>query len=160
MQFDILNRWTRAVLFSAEIDCADSAGSHTKMGRAVRMAVALNADIKGANLIGAYLEGAPVIPSIHQTIYAAASAPEALDMKNWHSSCGTAHCRAGWAVALAGAAGKKFEDKLGDTAAAAYAIYWASDPSLKNAPDFYCSNSEALADMKRLADEEAAKQRA
>lgn len=44
------------------------------------------------------------------------------------------------------------------TPAAAALIYMASDPKLEKVPDFHCGNEEALADMKRLADEEAASQ--
>jgi hypothetical protein len=41
------------------------------------------------------------------------------------------------------------------TPAAAAMIYMASDPTLEKVPDFYCSNEEALSDMKRLAESEA-----
>jgi hypothetical protein len=37
-------------------------------------------------------------------------------------------------------------------------IYLASDPGIDRLPDFYTSNKAALADMKRLADIEAATQ--
>ncbi len=78
-------------------------------------------------------------------------------MSVWHNNCGTAHCRAGWAVALAGAEGAALESKVG-TASAAMQIYLASDPGIDRLPDFYTSNKAALADMKRLADIEAATQ--
>ncbi|WP_421783308.1 hypothetical protein [Kiloniella litopenaei] len=77
-------------------------------------------------------------------------------MSDWHT-CDTTHCRAGWVTTLAGEEGKKLEDKVG-TANAAYLIYAASDPdhlSRDGAPDFYTSNENALADMKRLAELEA-----
>jgi hypothetical protein len=35
-------------------------------------------------------------------------------------------------------------------------IYRASDPAIRAYPDFYSTNERALADMKRLADEEEA----
>lgn len=54
----------------------------------------------------------------------------------------------------AGAPGRVLEGCYGTPAAAAL-IYQASDPTLEKIPDFYCSNEEALADMKRLADAEA-----
>ena len=38
------------------------------------------------------------------------------------------------------------------TPAAAALIYQASDPTLERIPDFYASNADALADMKRLAE--------
>jgi hypothetical protein len=78
-------------------------------------------------------------------------------MGSWH--CGTSHCRAGWVVTLAGEEGKALEDKIG-TPAAAMSIYMASDPErwkTERLPDFYCDNDKALADMKRLAEEEAAR---
>jgi uncharacterized protein YjbI with pentapeptide repeats len=116
-------------------------------------------DLTTANFSGAIVEGAiinqddlqdiPVVPDIHKAIYAAANAPGALDMLTWHT-CETTHCRAGWAVTLAGAAGAALENKLG-TPAAATMIYLASDPDLKRIPDFHASNEDAMADMKRLA---------
>jgi hypothetical protein len=50
----------------------------------------------------------PVIENIHQRIYEAARQPNALKMDSWHT-CEKTHCRAGWAVTLAGDAGKKLE---------------------------------------------------
>ena len=56
---------------------------------------------------------------------------------------------------LAGEAGKALEAKIG-TPAAATLIYLASDPDLYCFPSFYCSNEEALADMKARAEAEKA----
>lgn len=98
---------------------------------------------------------ASVIPDIHSKVYAAASEPGALDMSEWHSPCGTTHCRAGWVVMLAGEEGQKLERRIG-TAAAALLIYLASDPTMDNFPYFYCDDATALADMKQRA--EAAQQ--
>ena len=93
----------------------------------------------------------PVIPDIHQTIYAAASNPEALVMDAWHS-CEKTHCRAGWAVTLAGEAGRALE-RFYNTPLAALMIYDASDRTFKINPGrFYDDNDAALADMKRLAE--------
>ena len=75
-------------------------------------------------------------------------------MREWHT-CETTHCRAGWVTVLAGEGGKALEDTYG-TAAAAALIYQASDPTLERIPDFYTTNDEAMADMKRLAEMEAA----
>src|SRR5690606_29499960 len=50
----------------------------------------------------------PTIPDIHATIYAAASQPGSLAMDTWHT-CANTHCRAGWAVTLAGDEGKALE---------------------------------------------------
>ena len=38
------------------------------------------------------------------------------------------------------------------TSAAAALIYLASDPKLEKIPNFYATNEDALADMKRLAE--------
>ena len=122
------------------------------------------ADLRGADLSGAYLSdaylsdadlrGVPAIENIHQQIYAAASQPDALDMSSWHT-CETTHCRAGWAVHLAGEAGAALEFGLGTPAAAAL-IYLKSDPTLERIPNFHCDNEAALSDMKAMAEKEAA----
>jgi len=124
-------------------------------GANLRGANLRGADLSYANLRGADLSYAPKIENIHQAVYEAASAPGALDMGDWHNSCGTTHCRAGWIVVLAGDEGKALEDKIGTPAAAA-AIYLASDPNISKFPSFYCGNAEALADMKSRAEAEKA----
>ena len=43
--------------------------------------------------------------------------PNSLDMVNWHSDCGTAHCIAGWAIHLAGAQGYALEGRFGASGA-------------------------------------------
>lgn len=92
----------------------------------------------------------PVIKDIHAKIYAAASAPGALDMGDWHK-CEKTHCRAGWAVTQAGEPGRDLE-RFYNTELAAMMIYDASDPSYKiNPAQFYDDNAVALADMRRLA---------
>jgi len=117
------------------------------------------ADLRGAYLSGADLSGAPPclkIENIHQRVYEAAIKDGALNMQTWHEQgnfCGTTHCRAGWVTHLAGDAGRVLEYVYG-TAAAATIIYQISDPDLEKIPDFYCDNKTALADMKRLAEQE------
>jgi len=91
----------------------------------------------------------PIIENIHQVVYAAASAPKALNMSDWHT-CDTTHCRAGWVVTLAGEAGRALEEAT-TTLHAAMRIYRASDPTWRMS-DFFASNESALADMKRLAE--------
>lgn len=72
-------------------------------------------------------------------------------MGRWHT-CENTHCRAGWAITLAGEAGKKLEGFY-NTALAAMLIYDASDPSFKINPGrFFDANEDALADMRRLAE--------
>ena len=93
----------------------------------------------------------PIIKEIHKRVYAAASAPEALQMDSWHT-CETTHCRAGWVVTLAGAQGKGLESKFG-TLLAAMKIYDASDADYKINPcRFFDDNQAALEDMRKLAE--------
>ena len=181
MQFNITNRWSGQIQFTAEIDCAEDAPISLKIGLSVKSAIKSGADLsgadlsdadlsaadlrgadlreadlRGADLSGADLSAAPKIENIHQRIYEAASAPGALDMRLWHT-CETTHCRAGWAVALAGDAGRELESKIG-TAAAGALIYIASDPTLDRVPSWYLSDRDALEDMRICAERE--KQRA
>jgi hypothetical protein len=78
---------------------------------------------------------------------AAASAPGALNMGKWH--CGTAHCRAGWAVVLAGEDGANLERRT-STYLAARLIYMAST-GREECPDFFASNEDAMKDIRRCA---------
>lgn len=72
-------------------------------------------------------------------------------MSTWHS-CGTTHCRAGWAVHLAGEPGYALE-RFHGSALAAQLIYRESDPANPVSPvRFFENNDQALADMKRLAE--------
>ena len=97
--------------------------------------------------------GAPPIPKIediHKKILAAVSIPDALNMGSWHS-CETTHCRAGWVVHLAGKEGYALE-RFHDTLLAAQLIYRESGYPIAPAR-FFDSNEDALADMKRLAEQ-------
>jgi len=72
-------------------------------------------------------------------------------MGAWHT-CEKTHCRAGWAVTLAGIEGKALEHFY-NTELAAMMIYDASDPNYRiNPARFFDDNDAALADMKSLAD--------
>lgn len=123
------------------LDCSDCSGCSDKRG------------VKGDN--GDHAQPpVPIIPDIHKAVYAAASQEGALNMGNWHT-CDTTHCRAGWVTHLAGEEGKALEAYWG-TAHAAWMIYRASDPDMRGRPNFYASDEDALADMKRLAETEAA----
>ncbi|WP_277623847.1 pentapeptide repeat-containing protein [Burkholderia cenocepacia] len=145
-----------ANLSGANLSGADLSGANLS-GADLSGAYLSGANLSGAYLSGAYLSGVPKIPNIHQAVFAAASQPCALDMGQWHA-CETTHCRAGWVVTLAGDGGKALEWAMG-TSTAATLIYLASDPERwknERLPDFYCGNDDALADMKRMAEEEAA----
>ncbi len=161
-----------AYLRGVNLTCVDLTGANLEDAY-LRGANLMCADLKGADLRGADLSGAnlrsanlmdaslelsqfdnisniPIIRDIHKKVYEAASNPGALEMSDWHT-CETTHCRAGWVVSLAGDAGAELEILYG-TSMAATLIYLRSDPNLKRVPDFHASNEEALADMKRMAE--------
>ena len=94
----------------------------------------------------------PKVPDIDKRLYAAASAPEALEMYSFHT-CEQTHCRAGWIVTLAGEAGKRLE-QFHNTELAAMLIYRESTGRNISPCRFYDTNEVALADMKRLAEVE------
>ena len=143
-----------AVSDGADLTGADLRGADLE-GAYLRGADLTGANLRGADLTGAYLEGAylnvPVIKNIHQEIQKATKHKGALKMGDWH--CGTSHCRAGWAVHLAGDAGYELEKKT-STATAAYLIYRKSS-DLPFALNFYASNEDALAEINRMAEIEA-----
>ena len=58
MKYEILNRFTGEVQFTADIECDESALKSVKVGLAVKWAVKNNANLSGANLRDAYLSGA------------------------------------------------------------------------------------------------------
>ena len=58
MKFDILNRFTCEVQFTAEIECAADALPSVKLGLAVKAAIKDGARLDGARLDGASLDGA------------------------------------------------------------------------------------------------------
>ena len=58
IKFDVLNRWSSAVQFTAEIECAPDALPSVKLGLAVQWAVKSAANLSGANLSGANLSDA------------------------------------------------------------------------------------------------------
>jgi uncharacterized protein YjbI with pentapeptide repeats len=99
----------------------------------------------------------PSIPSIHdldaQILARVERDPGSFDMSTWHSDdhsdevCGTTHCRAGWAIVLAGAAGRELENRYGPYAAGAK-IYIASTGRV---PDFHASDEAALNDIRACA---------
>jgi hypothetical protein len=85
----------------------------------------------------------PVVPLLDSTICRIINAGEGkLDMSNWHN-CETTHCRAGWAIHLAGEAGYALEAKYGSERAGGM-IYRASTGRW---PDFFAGNEEALRDI-------------
>ena len=127
-----------AVLSGAVLRDADLRGAD------LRDADLSGADLSGADLSGADLDSAPVVAGIDAAILAAVRAPGArLNMGDWHT-CETTHCRAGWAVHLAGEAGYALEERVGPAAAGAL-IYAASGSH--PVPNFYATDAEAMADL-------------
>jgi uncharacterized protein YjbI with pentapeptide repeats len=138
-----------ADLSGADLSGADLSDANLR-GADLRDANLRGADLRDANLRDADLSGAkglppiPAIVNIDAAILTAISRPDArLEMGDWHF-CETTHCRAGWAVHLAGEPGYALERAVGPAAAGAL-IYAASGSH--PTPDFYCDNEAALADI-------------
>ena len=87
--------------------------------------------------------GIPIVEDLDGKILAAIENGGGLEMSNWHT-CETTHCMAGWAIHLAGDAGKALEAERGPQRAGAL-IYRVSTG---RAPHFFASNQRALADLK------------
>lgn len=95
----------------------------------------------------------PIIKNIHQEILKAVNDGANLNMNEWHT-CDTTHCRAGWAVHLAGEKGKKLESETSTLFAAMQILKKSSDihvPLMK----FFDNNTESIKDIKRCAELEA-----
>jgi hypothetical protein len=97
----------------------------------------------------------PVIPHIDAAIVAAIQSGGRLHMRSWHGRsnnwCGTTHCRAGWAIALAGDPGRELELAVGPSIAGAM-IYLASRPG-QLAPNFFMLNNHwAMRDLRDAAE--------
>jgi len=161
----------RANLTGANLSGANLSGAD------LRRAILTGANLTGANLTGVIISGAylssvnlarvdltgvlsaprrltpleiPIVPDLDAAIHAqvyGADAPGTLYMSQWHT-CETTHCRAGWAIHLAGEAGRKLENVIGACAAGAL-IYHASTGRV---PDFFASDADALADICQLAE--------
>lgn len=92
----------------------------------------------------------PLIKNIHQAVFAAASAPNALDQSEWHY-CDSTHCRGGWVTTLAGLEGRMLEEQTSPSFAAMQ-IYKASSTIHVAKKVFYFNNKESLKDMRRCAE--------
>ena len=73
-------------------------------------------------------------------------------MSDWHT-CDTTHCRAGWAIILAGEPGKALERKHGSEYAGRM-IYRASTGRV---PYFFDSDKSAMRDIREQAAQQSAK---
>jgi hypothetical protein len=89
----------------------------------------------------------PSIPDIDAKILSVLDSQKGhLDMRTWHQ-CETTHCRAGWAITLAGEAGEALEKQYGPERAGRM-IYLASTGRV---PHFYATNERALEDIRECA---------
>jgi len=88
----------------------------------------------------------PVVENLDAKILAAIEGGGKLEMDSWHT-CKTTHCRAGWAITLAGDAGAKLEERYGpeDAGRRIYLV------SVGHVPDFFASNQAALDDIRERA---------
>jgi hypothetical protein len=94
----------------------------------------------------------PVVEALDARILAAVTTGGGkLDMSDWHT-CDTTHCRAGWAIHLAGQEGYALEEELGSAERAGRAIYRASTGRV---PHFFASTDDALEDIKACAARES-----
>ena len=148
-----------ADLSGADLRDADLSGAYLRdtqlRGADLRYANLTATNLSGVDLSGADLRGAKglpttaIVPDIDAAILAAIEADGcALQMSEWHT-CETAHCRAGWAIHLAGKAGAALEARFGANVAGAL-IYAASRPDMP-VPDWFVDDAEALADLRRCA---------
>jgi uncharacterized protein YjbI with pentapeptide repeats len=151
-----------AVLSRADLSDADLRGA-VLSGAVLSGAVLSGADLRGAVLSGAVLSGAVLsgavlsdllrVENLHTKILDAISNGDGrLEMGSWHT-CQTTHCRAGWAITLAGPAGRTAEALVGPALAGAL-ITLASCPWMERVPNFYASNELALEDIKACAAKE------
>ena len=88
----------------------------------------------------------PLVERLDQAILAAIDAGGILEMGSWHT-CETTHCRAGWAVHLAGKPGYELQAKVGPRRAGML-IYLVSTGRV---PHFYATNERALEDIRKCA---------
>lgn len=155
---------TNASLIYADLVGANLAGTNLA-GANLMGAYLIGTNFTGANFTGADLTDAnlsrvrlreavglppaPVVIDIDRAILEAIGDGSTFDMTAWHSECRTTHCRAGWAIELAGKEGYALEARLGPSVAGAL-IYNASRPGV-DVPNFICSTRRALADLRRCA---------
>ena len=101
----------------------------------------------GSELTGYDLSDVPRVENLDRKIAAAIKVGD-LDMSGWHT-CATTHCRAGWAIHLAGERGYALEKKVGSWLAGA-SIYVKSTGRTV-VPDFFATTDVAREDIERCA---------
>ena len=134
-----------ADMSSANLSVADLRGADLS-GADLSDADLSGADLRGANLRDADLPYIPIVEQLDAKILAAIEAGGILEMETWHT-CETTHCRYGWAITLAGEAGRVLEGQLGPLTAGAL-IYWKSAGHI---PPYTGDNDAVLADIRARA---------
>jgi uncharacterized protein YjbI with pentapeptide repeats len=154
-----------AVLSGADLRNADLSGA-VLSGADLRNAVLSGADLSGAVLSGAVLSGAVLdsagalacMASYGLTPDPARAAavlkqiqehPDTWNQADWHSSCNTRHCVAGWAVHQDGARGKTLEAVLGTATAATLLLATEGLPLPSFAPN--ATNEETIGRLEAIA---------
>ncbi len=136
-------------------DFADVRGADLRDARITSWTPSRLTDLQGTKLDGVEFcgipyEDVPVVAMLETSILRAITAGRGLfNMSDWHGheSCSTTHCRAGWAIVLAGEAGRNLEVSLGSNLAGAL-IYYKSTGYV---PNFFANNRTAKADIKMRA---------
>jgi uncharacterized protein YjbI with pentapeptide repeats len=135
-------------LSGANLRGADLSGAFLD-GADLRFANLRSANLRDARLHGVKIRGAelagvtgldfvPVVDGLDRQILNIVSSGDGqLAMSEWHL-CETTHCRAGWAIHLAGAAGYALEKKFGVELAGAL-IYAVSTGGV---PDFFAADAD------------------
>ncbi len=137
-----------ADLKDANLRGADLRGADLR-GADLKDADLENADLKGADLRGAKGLPSVIVPDIDRAVLSAVTATGcSLNMKDWHT-CATTHCRAGWAITLAGSEGLALEKRFGSQVAGTF-IYAASRPGVR-VPDFFASTENAMQSIREDA---------
>jgi hypothetical protein len=157
-----------ANLYRATLTDADLRGANLHRAN-LRYAILCYANLAGADLHDAILHGAilryanltdanltdakglpkVVVKDLDTKILQAIDSGGTLSMSAWHT-CETTHCRAGWAITLAGKRGKKLEENFGPQVAGTL-IYLASTGRV---PDFFASDADAMCSIRRAATKE------
>jgi hypothetical protein len=144
-----------AILSGADLRGADLRGAILS-GAILSDADLRGVDLRYADLSGAILSdanGLPIAADAQQRLRAVASHvlahPQNLQMRIWHSECGTTHCLAGWAIRQAGTLGKVLEELHGPYMAGLLLL------GANAAAHFYDSNNDAIAWLQSVAQEAA-----
>ena len=142
-----------ANLNRASLDGARLNGA--SLNRAILDGASLNrASLNRASLYDAKLPSIAKIDNLFTQIHDRIKDGCDLEMDSWHT-CETVHCIAGWAVVLAGDAGRVAESMIYTSAAGALIINESCPYLNGKVPDFTSSNEEGM----RFIEECAAKER-